>query len=304
MARAGLCQPGKQLMNAKELRLQTRLGVFCGLHWPNPDAPRVMCLHGWLDNASSFTPLAPHLKDFDLIALDMAGHGYSDRRPAGARYYMMDNLWDLDAVLDALDWSECNLIGHSLGGGVASTYAATAPERVSRLITLDGLGPLSASPGDTVKRLKSSIESVRKKSSGLRDYPDIETAAMTRQKASGFSIEIARLLVERSLKHEDGVFRWSTDPALNWRSPTMLTEEQVIEILVAIEAPTLSIVCSQIDNWIDSEITGNRRSIMPGLWHRMIDSHHHFHMDQPQQTADFIIEFLNTPESQLEQNNA
>jgi pimeloyl-ACP methyl ester carboxylesterase len=263
-----------------------------------------MCLHGWLDNAASFIPLAPHLRDFDLIALDMAGHGYSDHRPTGARYYMMDNLWDLDAVLDALGWSQCHLLGHSLGGVVASTFAATTPERVSRLITLDGLGPLSANPGDTVARLKSSIESVRKKSNGLRDYPDLETAAMTRQRASGFSIEIARVLVSRSLKNEDGVFRWSTDPSLNWRSPVMLTEEQVLEILRAIEAPTLSISCSQISEWISSETTGNRRKAMPGLWHRVIDSHHHFHMDKPQQTAEFIIEFLNTPDSGLEQKNA
>jgi pimeloyl-ACP methyl ester carboxylesterase len=291
-------------MPPDELRIQTRLGVFGGLHWPNPDAPRVMCLHGWLDNASSFIPMAPLLEDFDLIALDMAGHGYSDHRPAGARYYMMDNLWDLDAVLDALEWSECHLIGHSLGGVVASTYAAIAPERVSRLITLDGLGPLSASPGDTVKRLKSSIESVRKKSTGLRDYPDLESAALTRQRASGFSIEIARLLVTRSLKHEDGVYRWSTDPALNWRSPTMLTEEQVLEILRAIKAPTLSIVCSQIIEWIDSQTSSNRRDAMQCLRQRTIDSHHHFHMDQPQQTADFILEFLNMPDSKLEQNNA
>jgi pimeloyl-ACP methyl ester carboxylesterase len=279
-------------MKPREINIETRNGNFGGLSWPKPGAPRLMCLHGWLDNAASFTPMAPHLQDFDLVALDLSGHGKSDHRPAGARYYMMDNLWDVDAVMDVLEWDECIMLGHSLGGVIASTYAAAAPERVQNLITLDGLGALSAAPEKTAGRIRESLLSVRKTSSGLRDYPNVEAAAKSRQRASGLPFEPALLLSERSLEQADGVYRWRTDPGLNWRSPSLLTEEQVLNILSAVECPTFSIISSEILKMITAE-TGKRRwSAVKDLKRADIEGHHHFHMDQPEQTAELIIGFL------------
>ena len=279
-------------MIPEELRLQTKNGLFSGLAWPNPGAPRLMCLHGWLDNAASFLPLAPFLKDFDLFALDLAGHGRSDHRPSGARYYMMDNLWDIDAVLDALAWEDCILLGHSLGGVIASTFAVAAPERVQKLVTLDGLGPLSARPDETATRIKSSMESIRKAGSGLRDYPDIDSAVKSRQRVSGLPYGPARLLSERSLANKDGIYRWCTDPGLNWRSPSFLTEEQVLDILAAIDCPTLSVVCNEIRKFIGSTGGKKRWSAVRNATHKKIEGHHHFHMDQPERTAELIMDFL------------
>jgi pimeloyl-ACP methyl ester carboxylesterase len=283
-------------MAAMEISLHSRTGRLTSLAWPNPGAPKIMCLHGWLDNAASFLPLAPHLSGFDLVALDFAGHGHSDHRPAGSRYHMTDNLWDLDAVLDDLQWASCILVGHSLGGVVASSFAACAPERVSRLVTLDGLGALSANPTDTAKRLKASLQSVRKASGELKDYPDIDTAAKVRQKASGLPFEAARILCERSLTRHGEVYRWCTDPSLNWHSPSLMTEEQVLDILAAIEAPTLSIICEQVREWFDPGTMEQRRDTVADCTHRAMEGHHHFHMDQPKKTAQLILEFLNSTE--------
>jgi len=263
-----------------------------------------MCLHGWLDNAASFVPLAPYLKSYDVIALDLAGHGRSDHRPAGTRYHMMDNLWDLDAVLDSLDWQDCFLIGHSLGGVIASTYSAAAPERVKKLITLDGLGALSAPENETASRLRISMQATRLPGTGLKDYPDIETAAKIRQRVSGFPLEIARILSKRALKLEDGVYRWRADPGLNWRSPVLLTEDQVLDILTAIKAPVLSIISSEIRKMPRLTKFTKRKEAVRDLTHRDIDGHHHFHMDQAELTAQFILEFLNTTDSDTERSNA
>jgi pimeloyl-ACP methyl ester carboxylesterase len=283
-------------MRASDFSLQTRTGRFTGLAWPNPGAPKMMCLHGWLDNAASILPLSAYLSGFDLVALDFAGHGHSDHRPAGSRYHMVDNLWDLDAVLDELQWPGCDLVGHSLGGVVASSYAAAAPERVSRLVTLDGLGALSARPQDTAKRLKASLASIRKASGELKDYPDIDTAAKTRQHASGLPFEVARILCERSMSRHGDVYRWCTDPSLNWHSPSLMTEAQVLNILAAIEAPTLSIICNQSREWIDADTMEKRLQTVQNCTQRTVDGHHHFHMDQPELTARHILEFLNSPE--------
>ena len=281
---------------AQEISVPTRNGCFAALAWPNPGAPRLMCLHGWLDNAASFLPLGPLLADFDMVALDFAGHGHSDHRPAGARYYMMDNIWDLDAVLDALGWPDCHLLGHSLGGVVASTYTAAAPERVNRLVALDGLGPLSARPGDTVSRLRASLASFRKSRGKLRDYAHIEEAARTRQRASGLPLDAARLLCKRSMSRHSGVYRWRTDPELNWRSPLLMSEEQVLDMLAAISAPTLSITASPLNEWMNSAVMKKRLATVPDCTGHFIEGHHHFHMDQPQQTAQLILDFLNAPE--------
>lgn len=282
------------MSRATEFEVQTPGGRFAGLAWPNPGAPRVMCLHGWLDNAASFLPMAPFLREFDLVAMDFAGHGHSDHRPAGVRYHMTDNLWDLEAVLDEMGWKRCHLVGHSLGGVVASTYAAAAPGRVERLVTLDGLGSLSAEPGQTTSRLRESLQSIRKATGRLRDYPDIETAARARGKASGLPFEAAMLICERSMSWHGDAWRWRTDPSLNWRSPTLMTEGQVLDILRHIESPTLSVFCRQLSSWLDPKAVKMRMSAVSDCVFREIDGHHHFHMDQPELTAGLIIDFLNT----------
>ncbi|EXJ09220.1 alpha/beta fold hydrolase [Nitrincola nitratireducens] len=46
-----------------------------------PGSPPVLALHGWLDNAASFRALARHLPQVNLIAVDLAGHGFSEHRP-------------------------------------------------------------------------------------------------------------------------------------------------------------------------------------------------------------------------------
>jgi len=140
------------------------------------------------------------------------------------------------------------------------------------------------------------MESLRKAGSGLKQYPDLDSAARVRQRASGFSFEIARLLCERSMNCKDGVYTWSTDAGLNWRSPSLLTEEQVLDILAAIKAPVLSIVCSQALEWIGDGLSEQRSVVVSDCSHRSIDGHHHFHMDQPELTAQFILEFLNDAE--------
>lgn len=284
-------------MDAEEFRLDTRNGRFAGLAWNRHGAARLICLHGWLDNAASFLPLARLLDNCNIVALDFAGHGHSDHRPRGARYHMVDNLWDLDAVLDALEWDRCHLLGHSLGGVVATTYAAAEPERVASLITLDGLGPLSAAPGDTVPRLRRALHSVRKASGRLRDYPDADAAARARSAASDLPMDCARLLCTRALKEQDGVFRWRTDPALNWHSPALLSEPQVLEILGAIRAPVLSITSSPVPDWIGPELVAGRTHAVARLSRHEIKGHHHFHMDQPEPVARWISDFLATQEA-------
>ncbi len=287
-----------------EIRLPLAGGELAALSWPNPGAPRLLCLHGWLDNAASFLPLAPLLSEFDLVALDFAGHGKSAHRPRGTHYYMLDNVFDVDAALDALGWERCHLLGHSLGGVVACALAAAAPERATRLVALDSIGPLSASPAHTLERLRRSLRSVRRPSRGLRDFDSIEQAAQARCAVADISAPAAGLICERALERRDGHYRWRTDPALNWHSPLLMTEEQVLDMLGGIQAPTLTIHALPLSSWTDEETVQRRFRAVPDCISESVEGNHHFHMDIPDRIAPWINRFLTASEALHERSQA
>ncbi|HAS30592.1 MAG TPA: alpha/beta hydrolase, partial [Alcanivorax sp.] len=90
---------------------------LAGLQWPGEGEP-VLALHGWLDNAASFQPLAEPL-GHPLVALDFAGHGHSEHRPRHQATHYVDHVRDVLAVADQLGWDRFVLVGHSMGAGVA-----------------------------------------------------------------------------------------------------------------------------------------------------------------------------------------
>jgi len=285
-------------MKAAPVNIQLSWGTLEGLHWSRPGAPKVLCLHGWLDNAASFVPLSPFLEDFDLLALDFAGHGFSSHRPEASRYYFTDYLFDLDAAMHELGWDQCHLIGHSMGGGVASCLAAALPERVNRLVLLDALGILTLPADQAASQLHLSMMSVRKARSFLRPYKSIEDAMQARQKKSPLSDDAARLLCQRSLEHAGDYYQWRTDPRLNWRSPQLPGDEQALDLLAAIHAPTLVITSAGLIDYFGADMANKRISAIHDCKHVMNDSHHHFHMEQAQQVAAQITEFLHNDQSQ------
>jgi len=279
-------------VKAAPVNIHLSWGTLEGLHWARPGAPKILCLHGWLDNAASFVPLAPYLADFDLLALDFAGHGFSSHRPETSRYYFTDYLFDIDAAMDELGWEQCHVIGHSMGGGVASCFAAAMPERISRLVLLDSLGLLTLPASQAAQQLRLSMLSVRKARSFLRPYESVEEAVRARQKKSPLSIDAARLLCERSLEHTGDFYQWRTDPRLNWRSPQLSGDEQALEMLAAITSPTLSITSPGLIDYFGEEMANKRLCAIPDGKHVKIDGHHHFHMEQAQQVGTQITEFL------------
>lgn len=275
-----------------EFSLETRLGRFTGLAAREPGSPRLLCLHGWLDNAASFLPLAPLLEGLDVVALDLAGHGHSDPRPQRSQYHLIDNLWDLDAVLDALEWESCHLLGHSMGAAIAGFYAASAPSRVERMVLLDGIGPPASTPDQAVKRLRKSRISVLKHPRPVRAYDDVESAVQARLAASDLSPSAARLLCERALHRRDRQLQWRTDARLKWTTPVLLEESQVLVMLSAIEAPTLSILAEPRAEWLSAETAQKRFDALQDCRHISLPGHHHLHMETPEAVAGPVRSFL------------
>ena len=273
-------------------RLDVGWGRLGALAWNEAAPTRALCLHGWMDNAASFNPLANHLADTHLVALDYAGHGQSDHRPPGANYYLHDYVFDVDAVLDTLGWDDCALIGHSLGTGVASAFAAAAPERVRCLVMLDGLGILSEPADRSAARLKRSLASVRQPAKHTRRYDSVEDAARTRQRRGDMSLASATLLAARALEAHDGQYRWRTDPGIRWESPYWGSEGAAEDLLAALECPVLAYTTPMLADYLGERLP-NRLARIGDLRHHALDAGHHFHMDEPGPHADTIQAFLN-----------
>jgi len=277
---------------SSEIRLDTRQGQLAGLGWRRKDAPRVLALHGWLDNAASFVPLAPLLERVDLVALDLPGHGRSEHRHASTRYHFIDYLFDVDAALDALGWPDCHLMGHSMGASIAATYGAGAPERVRSLVLLDGLGPLTASAASTGDRLQRSLRKYRQGGSEPRRFASPDEMVTARRNASGLSEAAARLICQRSARQQGQHFLWRSDPALNWVSSLLMTEEQVLDLLRHIACPTLTYQATPESIWFSREQVEARKKAIAHGQHLAIEGDHHFHMDAPGAIAETIQAFI------------
>ncbi|HEY4581523.1 MAG TPA: alpha/beta fold hydrolase, partial [Lysobacter sp.] len=140
----------------REIHLDTPFGRLAALRFGHGGTP-VLALHGWLDNAASFLPLSAHLDGVDLVALDLPGHGASAHLPAAAEYTLVNAARAVLCAADALGWPRFSLLGHSMGGAIATLVAAGAPQRVERLALIEALGGLTEAEDRTAQRLREAF---------------------------------------------------------------------------------------------------------------------------------------------------
>jgi len=280
------------MTHSNEIQFDTREGRLAGLGWRRDEAPRVLALHGWLDNAASFLPLAPLLEKLDLVALDLPGHGHSEHRHSRARYYFIDYLFNIDAALDALNWPDCHFLSHSMGAAISALYAAGLPERVRSLVLLDALGPITAPADSTAGRVRRSLRKFRQGTGELRTFDSLEEMVAARRRVSDLSPAAARLICQRAARQAGQGFRWRSDPALNWVSPVLMTEEQALDLLRHIECPVLAYQATTESSWCSREQMEARKAAIPHAEHHFVEGHHHFHMDEPGLIADTIQSFI------------
>jgi pimeloyl-ACP methyl ester carboxylesterase len=260
--------------------------------------PRVLALHGWLDNAASFLPMAPHLRELDLVALDLPGHGRSAHLQPGAEYSFSVAIATVLDVADALGWDSFRLLGHSMGAGISSLIAAACPERVERLAVIEMLGALADAPEHTASRMREAVAAQRLVADKrLRVFPDIDTAVRARLHAgrvpgSGLDEALVRLLVERGLRGVDGGWCWSSDQRLTLPSLTRLTEAQIDDLLAGIACPTLAVFADPAQPYLPDAQRRHRVALLPRGRMLAMPGGHHLHMQQPAAVAAPIRDFL------------
>ncbi|MGL5391107.1 MAG: alpha/beta fold hydrolase, partial [Shewanella sp.] len=202
-----------------------------GCLWGAKDKPLLLALHGWLDNANSFQPLAQYLTEYQVLAIDWPGHGFSQHRPGHYPLHWIDYLYDLDALLGVLSQKPVAIVGHSLGGIVAAAYTAAFPENVNKLILIEALSPLFESPNQAKARLRKSFYQHEKylaqQHKPIKVYDNIDCAVKARAHLTGLAEPWCQLLLERNMQPLESGIVWRTDPRLKLDSPQRLSFAQV-----------------------------------------------------------------------------
>ena len=272
----------------REIAIESARGRFGGLGNGNVGAPPLLALHGWLDNAASFLPMAPLLTHYDLVALDMPGHGRSFHYSRDAEYTPFTAILDVLAAADALGWERFTLLGHSMGGAISTLIATAAPQRIERLLLIEALGPLSGDESETALRLREALAARRAlDNKRKRVFDDPELAVQARMQASITELDesSARLLIGRGLREVEGGYEWSSDTRLTLPTAVRLTETQIHNCLRAIACPVRMVVADPAPPYFPPQRRDARIACVGEIRCDVLPGSHHLHMTHPREVA-------------------
>ena len=206
--------------------------------------PALVLVHGGLDHARSWDWVARALcQQYHVYALDLRGHGNSAWAP-GATYGLVEHVLDLSALLDIIHEFPIRLVGHSLGGIIVLHYAGIYPDRVSKAVSIEGIGlpPTHRVHAPASQRLRAWIENVRSiEKRKPHSYPNLQ-AAMARMKEANprLSDEVARHLTLHGTNWVgEGSLVWKFDNYVRAFSPYGHSIADAADVLGQITAPTL-----------------------------------------------------------------
>ncbi len=255
--------------------------------------PLVVLVHGALDHARSWDWVAATLRDdYHVYALDLRGHGDSEWSP-GALYSVAEHVLDLAALCetlgetlgDTLGETPLTLIGHSLGGGIALAYTGVFPDRVKKVVSIEGMGPPPTHHSQTdpyPERMRRWIDQVRDiERRAPRVYTDINLAvARMREANPHLSEEVARHLTIHGLKQRaDGTYVWKFDPFVRGWPPYGFDSAQARTLFERIECPVL--LFRGMESWASNpEKDGRAKALKNYRFINVPNAGHWLHHDQ------------------------
>jgi len=278
-------------------------GLRCHVRqWGREGAPKLFMLHGWMDVGASFQFVVDALQgDWHVIAPDWRGFGLSERNGTDT-YWFPDYLADLDAILRHYSPDQAvNLLGHSMGGNVVGLYAGARPERIRKLINLEGAGLRGAKPEQAPGRYAKWMDGLLEKPD-MRTYPSQAAVAARLQKTNPrLSDERAAFLSQHwSAQNDAGEWEILGDPLHKQAGPLPYHVEDVMACWQAITAPVLWVEADQTNmwDWMGAKPEGRaelerRLGYLRDVTCKMVhDAGHMLHHDQPVELAQMIEEFL------------
>ncbi len=268
--------------------------------------PLLLMTHGWMDIGASFQFVVDALSAVEgdarcIAAPDWRGFGSSTMPDGTDSYWFPDYLGDLDALGDALSPGvPFDLLGHSMGGNVVMGYAGVRPERVRKLINLEGFGMPATKPQQAVKRLVQWLDEL-KTQQRLAPYADAQAVAARLQKNNPrLSADKATWLAAHwGELRSDGRWHLRADPAHKRANPVLYRVDEVLATWQAIAAPLLWLDGADTDMtqwWGDryprAEFEQRLAVVRNVTRVTLEDCGHMLHHDQPQRVAEALRGFL------------
>jgi pimeloyl-ACP methyl ester carboxylesterase len=277
---------------------------------PGPGKTPLFMVHGWMDVAASFQFVVDAFaKDRYVVAPDWRGYGLTD---AGGvdNFWFPDYLADLDFLIDHFQpEGSVDLVGHSMGGNIAMLYAGVRPERIRRLVNLEGFGMAQTRPSQAPGRYAKWIDELKALNRGemaLKTYPDMAAVAQRLIKTNPrISLDKAEWLARHwAQPNAQGEWAILGDAAHKVINANLYKVEEVQEIFKRISAPTLCVIASDnsLDTWWKGKYTLNefqeRMKAVAQLQNALVqDAGHMMHHDQPQVLAELMEAFLDAPDA-------
>jgi pimeloyl-ACP methyl ester carboxylesterase len=284
-----------------------------------PDVPILVMVHGWMDVAASFQFVVDALEDTSLagrhiISPDWRGYGLTHHASNPSRscmgedtdnYWLPDYLADLDFLIDQISPNaQIDLLGHSLGGNVVMSYAGVRPERIRKLINLEGFGMPETKASQAPTRYGQwldQLKSFHKGEMAMRAYPALAGVASRLMKTNPrLSQDKANWLAQHwSAKNAAGEFEILGDPAHKIINANIARVEETLALYQRISMPLLAIEASDdsMTGWYKGRYTladyHERLKQVPATQiERIEDAGHMLHHDQPEQLATLMANFL------------
>jgi pimeloyl-ACP methyl ester carboxylesterase len=284
-----------EFLQIRGLRLHMR-------HWGDPGAPKLFMVHGWMDVSASFQFVVDYLqRDWHVIAPDWRGFGLSERSGRDA-YWFPDYLADLDAILAHYSPQEAvRLLGHSMGGNVATMYAGIRPERISQLINLEGFGVANRPPEDAPAHYAHWLDQLRTPSR-MHDYASQDDVVRRLQKNNPRLTDARAAFLAQYWSAQNAQGRWEIlgDPLHKNSNPILFRVTEMLACWQRIGAPVLWVEGAEprVGNTYGSkaearaEFDRRRAHIAQVQTVFLDDAGHMLHHDQPERLAQTIEIFL------------
>jgi pimeloyl-ACP methyl ester carboxylesterase len=263
--------------------------------WGTPGATPLVLAHGWMDVAASWQ-----------FMVDAFSEAFVQQRPIIAMdcYWFPDYLADLDALLDSLyPGQPIDLVGHSMGGNVVMMYAGTRPERIRRLVNLEGFGMPATRPAQAPGRMGQWLDEVKAQRDGgnpLKPYADAAGVAARLMKTNRrLDPDKAHWLAQHWARPgSDGQWRILGDAAHKVINPYLFHVDEALEMYRRITAPVLAVEAADdsLGQWWKGRYTlaefHERLKAVPVLEKAVVqDAGHMLHHDQPHTISKIIEKF-------------
>ena len=267
------------------------------LDWGNEGAEHLLLIHGVQDHCHNWDWTSEALcQDYHVVVPDLRGHGDSGWS-IGAGYTNLDYVYDIAQLVETEALNRVHLIGHSMGGTIASLFAGLYPERVASLTSLEGVGGFwyrQTAEVHPQARIREWITDMRNLAGRTpRKYPTLSHAFRRMQQSNPhLSKERARhLTTHGSNRNEDGTYTWKFDNYSHGRSPASLSHDDMTQIWEKITCPVLLLNAAEGFE----HRTGQDDSLKHFKTARLIDveqAGHWLHHDQLEVCLGHIRDFL------------